>query len=221
MCDLRLETPSTFLISGPSQSGKTVFVSRMINDGPYLFKDPRCFQNVLFYYNHWQPLYSELKDKKDVRFFDSLPSLHEVKDLTEPYSQKGGSVVVIDDYMQRVNQDISTMFTVLSHHANITFFLITQNLFPKNKFYRDISLNSTYIVIFKNPRDLSQISVFARQFGSRKYKEILNAYREATEKPFSYIFFDNHQKTEDRFRIKSDIFGDIHPLKIWLTCQSI
>ena len=33
---------------------------------------------------------------------------------------------------------------------------LVQNLFPKNKESRTISLNSQYMVVFKNPRDASQ-----------------------------------------------------------------
>ena len=49
MTDFRLENPSTFLISGPSQSGKTTFVVKLILNGSNLFKSPRCLQNILFF----------------------------------------------------------------------------------------------------------------------------------------------------------------------------
>ena len=40
--------------------------------------------------------------------------------------------------------------------------LLVQNLFPKNKETRTISLNAHYMVVFKNPRDKSQISHLTR-----------------------------------------------------------
>jgi hypothetical protein len=41
--------------------------------------------------------------------------------------------------------------------------LITQNVFNRNKYYRTINLNTHYMVLFKNPRDMSQIMALAHQ----------------------------------------------------------
>ena len=48
---------------------------------------------------------------------------------------------------------------------------LTQNLFPPGKLSRTISLNSHYIVVFKNPRDSLGISTLAKQMfpGRTKY----------------------------------------------------
>ena len=58
---------------------------------------------------------------------------------------------------------MSELFTKGSHHRNISLVLITQNLFHQGPSLRDISLNSKYIVVFKNPRDKTQIVHLARQ----------------------------------------------------------
>lgn len=215
MYDLRLHCPSTCLISGPSQSGKTVFVCKLLEEAEKLLENPACLQNVLFYYGHWQPIYDKLA-KKGVHFFNHSPTKEEIKSLTEPFADSGGSLVIIDDFMQQIDADISYMFTVLSHHCNITLFLLSQNLFPKNPHFRDISLNATYILVFKNPRDSSQISAFARQFRPGNHKFIVQAYKDATMVPYSYIFFDNHQTTPDLIRVRSNIFADASPVKVWV-----
>jgi hypothetical protein len=46
---------------------------------------------------------------------------------------------------------VSELFTKGSFHRNIILVLITQNLFHQGPSSRDISLNSKYIVVFKNP----------------------------------------------------------------------
>jgi hypothetical protein len=58
---------------------------------------------------------------------------------------------------------VSELFTKGSHHRNNSLVLITQNLFHQGPSSRDISLNSKYIVVFKNPRDNTQIVHLARQ----------------------------------------------------------
>ena len=49
-----------------------------------------------------------------------------------------------------------------SHRRNIRLVLITRNLFHQVSSSRDISLNSKYTVVFKNPRDKTQIVHLAR-----------------------------------------------------------
>ena len=50
-----------------------------------------------------------------------------------------------------------------SHHSNTSLLYLEQNLFHKNKESRTISLNSQYMMVFKNPRDASQMSQLVPQ----------------------------------------------------------
>ena len=61
------------------------------------------------------------------------------------------------------SEQVMNLFTVGSHHKNTSVFFLTQNIFSKGKFTRDISLNSNYLIIFKNPRDQLQFQILARQ----------------------------------------------------------
>ena len=215
MFDLRIRNPSTCLITGPTQSGKTTFIVNLFKNGTEIFQNTKCMQNVLFYYNQWQSLYDELKDL-NVKFFNHIPTKEDVIAMCDPFKENGGSIMVIDDFMNDISDDIGYMFTVMSHHYNVTIFLLTQNLFPKNKHFRNISINSTYIAIFKNPRDSSQLSLFARQYQPGKSKFLINVYKEATKNPYSYLFFDHHQKTPDSLRIRSNIMRENDPVTVWV-----
>jgi hypothetical protein len=182
-----------------------------------IFDDDRCGQNILFFYNRWQPIYNELISL-GVRFFNFLPTKDFVLAQTDAFSQDGGSIIIIDDFMQDISNDVGELFTVIAHHSNLTVFLLVQNLFPKNKHFRDISINATYIVIFKNPRDVSQISTFARQYNPGRGQFLMAVYKEATKEPYSHILFDNHQTTPDGLRIRSNILTDNNrPVSVWTT----
>ena len=64
------------------------------------------------------------------------------------------TLIVLDDLMDSAySAKVSELFTKGSHHLNISLVLITQNVFHQGPSTRDISLNSKYIVVFKNPRD--------------------------------------------------------------------
>jgi len=67
--------------------------------------------------------------------------------------------MVIDDHMEDAGGDerIVNLFTKGSHHRNLSVIYILQNVFHQGKGSRSISLNSHYLVHFKNPRDQLQI----------------------------------------------------------------
>jgi len=65
--------------------------------------------------------------------------------------------------MQETNETVANLFTKGSHHRNVSVVYLAQNLFPKNKFARTMSLNTHNMVLFKNPRDTTEFANLARQ----------------------------------------------------------
>ena len=83
-------------------------------------------------------------------------------DLTTLNAKKR-TLVFIDHLMTETDKSVSNLFTKGSHHCNLSVLHLVQNVFDKNKHTRTISLNAHYLVIFKNPRDASQITHLAKQ----------------------------------------------------------
>jgi hypothetical protein len=215
MYDARFQVPSTFLCAGSSQSGKTTFVLNLIRNIDLLFVSPSIKNNVLFYYKHWQDSYDQAASENLVsHWVNKYPSAEDVKSRCEP-NKNEGSLVVIDDFANDVDKDMSTIFSVVAHHTNSVIILLSQSLFNKNPIMRTVSLNSTYIVIFKNPRDASQISHFARQFAPGNHKYVVEAFKECTKEPYTYMCFDHHQNTPDEIRIRSHILPHQAPMRVW------
>ena len=117
------------------------------------------------------------------------------------------NLIVLDDLMQECINDpeILSLFTVGTHHTSTSVFFLTQNIFSKGKYSRDLSLNSNYIINFKNPRDQLQMQVLARQIFGNKSKYLMESYDDATKKPYGYIFLDLRQDTELRNRVQTGI----------------
>ena len=126
--------------------------------------------------------------------------------LAEENTQR--NLVVIDDLMSESgnNAKVTDLFTKGSHHRNLSVILILQNLFYKGKEMRTISLNAHYMVLFKNPRDASQISHLARQMYPSKPKYMMEAYRDATSAPYGYLFVDLKPDTPENMRLRTNIF---------------
>ena len=85
---------------------------------------------------------------------------------------------------------------------------LVQNIFPKNKESRTISLNSKYIVVFKNPRDASQKSHLARQMYPGRVKFVQEAFKDAKLVPYGYLLVDLKQDTPEDMRLRTTIFSD-------------
>ena len=74
---------------------------------------------------------------------------------------------------------------------------------------RTISLNASYIILFKNPRDINQISHLARQMFPPKQSNFLQqAFRDATAIPHGYLFIDLKQETNELLRVRTGIFPE-------------
>ena len=108
--------------------------------------------------------------------------------------------------MTETNDSVANLFTKWSHHRNVSVMFLTQNLFYKNRHMRTISLNSHYMVLFKNPRDAGLFSILARQMYPSSWKFAEEAYRDATERPFGYLFVDLKPQQNERYRLRANVF---------------
>ena len=177
MTTLSFVHPSTHLIAGPTGSGKTKYVNRVILENMIEPLPSR----IVWIYSEWQDNYRILKDSKpNIEFFTSID-----EGLYETFDSKITNLLVIDDKMSSKNDShqILHYFTEGSHHRNLTIMYIVQNLFDKGKEHRTVSLNSQYITLFRNPRDRLQISILARQMYPGNQKFMTDSYYDATKEP--------------------------------------
>ena len=124
---------------------------------------------------------------------------------------KRKTLLIIDDLMSQADDRVENIFTKLSHHMNVSVLFLTQNLFFKSKQARTISLNSHYIVVFKNARDALQISNLARQMYPGHSKYMVEAFKDATSGPYGYLLIDMKPYTEETYRLRTNIFpGETH-----------
>ena len=155
----KLQHPATFCIAAPSNSGKTWWVIKLLKNRKDVFVNAP--DRILWCYGQYQPIYDELsRDIHDIKFHEGLPT--EWTDLIDPRVR---NLIILDDLMSECGSDpeVTKLFTKGSHHQNLSVIYIVQNLFHQSKESRTISLNCHYIVLFKNPRDRSQIMHLAKQ----------------------------------------------------------
>lgn len=186
--------PYTMMVCGPSGSGKTCFVIKLLENAKEMIKP--LPSRIIWHYGQWQEIYDQMTD---VEFKQGPPSEEDIQTYQD-------SLLIIDDLMSECATLSSNIFTKFSHHLTISVIYILQNLFVQSKNQRSISLNSGYIVLFKNPRDFSQAVFLARQVSPYNNNLVLEAFLDATIKPHSYLMFDFIQSTQETHRMRTNIF---------------
>ena len=174
--DIRCKTPFSLIVAGASGSAKTTWLEIMkvldkITDGG------GKYQKLLWFNGSNQPnLFKSVMGsfKGTTRIFSAID-----KEIYSKIEEEGkNSIIVIDDLMHEMsgNQDIGKLFTKGRSHLNCTIILLWQNVSPKGPRMRNLSINAQHIVVFKNPRDKSQIRFFAQQVALGKVSKFLDVF---------------------------------------------
>ena len=124
--DSRLKHPFTSVIAGPTGSGKTQFVKRLIlAEGNTLIQP--AIDNIIWCYGEYQDAYDHLASLvPQIRFVEGYPD-----DLLQLLDRSQLNLIVIDDLMSESgnNGKVTELFTKGSYHRNLSVILIFQNLF--------------------------------------------------------------------------------------------
>lgn len=195
--NLDLKAPFTMMIVGPTGSGKTVFVLKMMRRAHQITDYPPA--EIIVCYSVWQPIYDSMRSiSTPVRFHEGVLSSEDL-----PTDRKHRWIIVDDLMTESTNsshsKDMANMFTRESHHRNMSVLFVSQNLFPRGG--RVLSINSHYIVLFKNPRDSSSIMHLAKQISPGNVSHVVDSYKNATREPYSYLLLDLKQETSDSYRL--------------------
>jgi hypothetical protein len=194
------ESPFACLIAGPSQSGKTSLLFKLLKHNHEIFNP--IPDRIVYCYSTSQPFFTEFQNiSPPVEFHKGLKNADE-------FDKSKNNLLIIDDLMDECesNKEIQSLFTKDSHHHNISVFIVSQNIFPKGKYARTISLNCQYLIIFNNPRDKNQINTLARQMFCEKTSFFFEALKDIFDNhKHAYIFFDLRVSTLEKNRIQTGI----------------
>ena len=157
--DLRLQSPFTMMVIGPSSSGKSTLIRSILKEKQTLFTQPPTA--VRMYYNVYQNSYDQMLSEGLVTdFVEGVPSR---EDLRTYLTTHPSTCIIFDDLADQISEAISELFTVGSHHLNSSVILLAQNLFQQSQIWRTCSRNTTYMVLMKSSRDPGQIAILNRQ----------------------------------------------------------
>jgi hypothetical protein len=203
--DARLKHPFTAIVAGPSQSGKSTFVIKLLQLSDTYIDKPIHY--IVWFYGENTPDINNIATvlpSKHVTTFQGIP------DNFDPFidSLKNG-LFVFDDLMSESSKNplISELATRGVHHRNISVILILQNLFVQGKERTTFMRNSHYLVIFRNPMDYSIPRLLANKLLPRQQDTFLKIYEKAVTSGSRYLFIDGHQETPPEARFRTNILG--------------
>ena len=183
--------PARLIVAGYSGSGKSTLVVNIIR------KYRENFNRVIV-------LGNDLEQSRELEI--------ERDDTFNPFDEnlKGNTLLIFDDIIY--NKQLLTLageVFIRSRHYNVSVILVTQNLFLSDKNFRQITLNTTHIIILRN-RDERQIITFARSFlPNEKLKKFLDLYKKiVTKKRHQYLMVDFTADCDSPLLIRTSIIGE-------------
>jgi len=191
---LPFKHPFTTICCGSTQTGKTQFVLRLIdNIEAMVVPLPK---SVVYYFTEYQPVFDEYPQ---VDFRQGVPKTTKLEEMCD-------ALIIFDDMMMEANGSLLNVFTRGSHHRQNSVIHIVQIFFNSNKNMKTISLNAQYLVFFKSPRDSSQFVHLARQVFPHNSCFAVEALKLATEQPYSYLLLDLRNEQDELLRLRSNVF---------------
>lgn len=206
--DVPLQHPFSMLIAGGRGAGKTMFTKRLIQHKKEIIQP--LIENIIWCHAKHQPvLHRELLQMEPtIQYVEGVP-----KDLDSILGERRNTLIIFDDLMNQCNDDRIEELFYRGRHDNASVIFLTQDLFRKHQ--RAISLNSDYMIIFKNPRDSSQFTHLAKQVSPHNVRFLQQSYHDAVKQPFSYLMIDLKPATPEKYRIRARILPDETPQNVY------
>lgn len=215
--DYMIKAPSTITVCGPSLSGKTTFVFRLLKFQEEMFSTKP--EQIIYCYKEFNPIFDQT-EIKNIEFYSGMPDRETLQNWIDRMNGRF-FVLVLDDLMHNISSNSMSLelTTTLVHHNQICLVQILQNIFAQGKFSRTNSLNTHYFCITRNCRDRRQIQVLGSQiFGGKKSKEFYDIYSDAVDgnhsittksKGLPYLFISCHPtETTQNCQLFTSIFPD-------------
>jgi Adenovirus IVa2 protein len=201
---IKLKIPSGIIISGPSSSGKTHLLVKLIAQSQDLFDPPP--REVLYCFGEFNMQVPHIEKLDRVKVQAGPPTDEQISKLKSP------ALVILDDLLASIDSRwLNDAFTKKSHHRGYSIVLVTQNLFEKS--IKIPRLNAMYIILTRAPNSLLSIRNLGAQLFPHQLPFFLDAYKQATKDKYGYIMLDMHPASDPALKLQTDIFkGEIRKI---------
>lgn len=193
---LKIAIPSGIVVSGPSNSGKTHLVIRLLDNAEHMFTPrPRA---IVWAYGQYNSEMMPRIESKGWILHEGIPTDEWLKQIPSPF------ILVLDDLMGEDAKRLSDIFTKKAHHNNFCAIFLAQNLFHKSM--REPRSNAQYLCLLRAPNDMLSIRNLANQLYPKQGHILLDAYAQCCAHSYGYLFITMHPSAPDIIRLRTNIF---------------
>lgn len=205
--DGRFQFPFSAVCTGPSLSGKTSFLIKLLDRTQDLISEK--IDCVIWFYGIKTPTLKYLESKYNKFWFRCEQGIPDTEYLEQYVPLGKKALFILDDLAQEAANSplVCKLLNNYVHHKNIAVFLVLQDLFCPGKYRVSFLKTIHYLVLFNNPLNHSVAKITAQRFMPYNVKAFIEVYDEIFKQPYSYLLLDGHQKTANILRIRTDIFN--------------
>ena len=121
--DIKFKAPFGMIVSGPSSSGKTTFLMKLLSEYKNLVNPVP--NSILYCYSEYHEHVKTLQNG-NVHVHQGVPDDQLINSFEKPL------LLILDDLMQNASEEyLTSLFTKKSHHRDISVIYMTQDLFQK------------------------------------------------------------------------------------------
>jgi len=209
--DPRLKWPFTSEIVGSSFSGKTTLLCNIMNNiEDVLDTIP---DRILYVYRVSQPFFQDFPNVNFIKDPDN-----EILEIDNLKALNGLTWIIFDDCLPE-SEYLRLMYTVYSHHLNLSITICLQNLFSKQvSALREVSLNCHYLLLTRSPRSVDSIRIFARQCFGENFRAFMEIWDEIVmSNIFTYLLVDTHPRSPFHHKIRTKIIPKVDgPMELFV-----
>ena len=182
-----------------------MFTKRLIENASAMFTEvPEKF---LYAYYEYQIFFDDMQNIPNKFFHEGLPDKQGIDNFALGTKH---TLIILDDLISKIvqSEDLLHLFSVTSHHKMASVVLLSQSLCPPGKYSKSISLNCANFVLFRNPRDMRQLTTFASQILPGMTKYFNDFYSKASRERYTYLLVDlsSHREDRQQFMLRTGIF---------------
>lgn len=196
---LKIKIPSGVMVAGPTQSGKSTFIKRIVEWADEMFSPPP--KHIIYAYGAFDKRVFSDFQTQGCEIMDHLPTDEEMDQAEKPL------LLIIDDFMEEVKgKYLQDLFTKKAHHKNMCVMYVTQYLYDKGA--KIARYNSQYLLLMKAKNAALQVNTLGRQIFADEFAFFKDAYNKATGVPYGYLLINLHPTADDNLRLRTNIFPD-------------
>jgi hypothetical protein len=201
--DLRLRTPCTIILSGPSQCGKTTLIEKLLNEDDCF---DRLFTEICWVHAPLagdKQLFDRLGKKLPIVFREGYPETEIIQNTLFVGDKNSPKLLILDDILTGPTtcKSLFDLFNIISHHQNITIILTVQNLHGSTTAQKSclstLLRSCSYLILFSSRRMLPVFRFISSCFFLGEQNRVLTPFKETFQDRYSYFVFDFITDNED------------------------